>query len=1026
MKRFLLLLFFFLIQASFLISQTGKITGRITDAKTNEPLIGANVVVLSTTLGAATDVNGNYDVINIPPGKYSIKISSIGYSAKIVTDIVVNIDQTTIINAQLEEKTIQTEEVVVVAQTPVVQHDVSASRVNLDITAVEKLPVVSVENAVALQAGIQVNSSGQLNVRGGYQDNADQTSFILNGMNLRDERDNTPYTGISLTSVQEIQVQTGGFNAEYGNIRSGLVNVVTKEGQKNKYSFSFLSRYSPPAQKHFGESANSPNSYWIRPYIDPAVAFEGTKNGSWDDYIQRQYQEFRGWNKVAEELASDSDPTNDLTPEAAQKLFLWQHRRALDITKPDYDVDMSFNGPVPVISHQLGDLRFAFSYRRSQSMYLIPLSDDAYRDYNYQMKLTSDISDRMKITADGLIARQTGTNSTRNGTNGIFTSPASIARNFDLRSGASYLDARVFADQYWDPTQIDRTSFGIKLTTVLSANTFYEVYLNRVSSKYSTNPTDPRNTAKLYEFGGIYFDESPIGYISGLSNGIGSSMNMGLGYSNSIDSSKLATYTAKFDIASQVDKYNYIKAGVELNYTDNNINYALIEPSLPSNNAFSKWHTFPKRGAIYAQDKLEFEGMVANLGLRLDYSDPGGEWYDLSPYDPALSGSLSLGIDTLVAQSPVKKQLTLSPRLGIAFPISINSKLYFNYGHFRQLPIPEDLFLLRRSTVNNQVTRLADPNNPLPLTVAYELGYEQSAFDQLLIRVAGYYKDVKDQPRLVTFTSRDNSVRYDIPQPNNYEDIRGFEITLQKNRGDWIRGFVNYTYSVGTRGFFGLRYYYQNPADQRDVERTTSAFEQTKPVPQPYVKANFDLFTPLGFGPEFGGIKLLEDIRANFLVSWSSGTYFSWTGPGGVSGQYPNNIQWKDYFNVNMRLSKAFSVGPTRIELFVDINNLLDTKHMSYRAGFADQNDYDDYMKSLHLPEEYRKFGTGYDFVAGDDKPGDYRTGEYHAWDPNASQAQKDEWTKNKSYIDMPNLSYLTFLNPRDVFWGLRFSFEFK
>ena len=883
MKRFLLFIFLTIIQTSFLIAQTGKISGLITNTKDNEPLIGANVIIQGTNLGAATGVDGKYDIINIPPGTYDLKISSIGFSSKLVTGVKVNIDQTTIVDAQLNEETIQTEEVVVVASTPIVQHDVSSSRINLNLSEVERLPVVSIENAVALQAGIQLNSSGQLNVRGGYQDNADQTSFVLNGINLRDERDNTPYTGISLTSVEAVQVQTGGFNAEYGNIRSGLVNVVTKEGKKNKYNFSFLGRYSPPAQKHFGDSPNSPNSYWIRPYIDPAVAFVGTKNGSWDDYTQRQYQLFRGWNKVSEELASDGDPTNDLTPEAAQKLFLFQHRRTLDITKPDYDVDMSFNGPVPVISRPLGDLRFAFSYRRSRSMYLIPLSDDAYRDYNYQMKLTSDIADGMKLSADGLIARQTGTNSTRNGTNGIFTSPASIADNIDLRSGANYLDARIFADQYWDPTQIDRTSFGLKLTTVLSSSTFYEVYINRVSSKYSTNPADPRNTAKLYEFGGLFFDESPIGYLSGLSNGIGSSMNMGLGYSNSIDSSKLATYTAKFDIASQVDNFNYVKAGVEFNYTDNNINYALVEPSLPTSNSFSKWHTFPKRAAVYVQDKLEFEGMVANLGLRVDYSDPGSDWYDLTPYDKALSGSLSLGIDTLVAKSPVKKQLNLSPRLGVAFPITVDSKLYFNYGHFRQLPIPEDLFLLRRNANNNQITRLADPNNPLPLTVAYELGYEQNVLDQLLIRVAGYYKDIKDQPRLITFTSRDNSVEYTVPQPNNYEDIRGFEITLQKNRGEWVRGFVNYTYSVASNGYFGLRYYYENPALQRDVESTTSAFEQDKPVPRPYAKANIDFFTPIGFGPELGGINLLEDIRMNLLVSWNSGTYFSWTGPGAYS-----------------------------------------------------------------------------------------------------------------------------------------------
>jgi outer membrane receptor protein involved in Fe transport len=144
-----------------------------------------------------------------------------------------------------------------------------------------------------LQAGVQ-----GLTIRGG---GSDQTAFVVNGITLRDERDNTPYTGISFTNIEEIQIQTGGFNAEYGNIRSGLINVVTKEGRKDRYNFSMIGRYRPQGRKHFGEAANSPNSYWIRPYIDDAVAWTGTDNGNWDIYTQRQYQEFRGgWNRVSE------------------------------------------------------------------------------------------------------------------------------------------------------------------------------------------------------------------------------------------------------------------------------------------------------------------------------------------------------------------------------------------------------------------------------------------------------------------------------------------------------------------------------------------------------------------------------------------------------------------------------------------------------------------------------------------------------------------------------------------------------
>ena len=96
------------------------------------------------------------------------------------------------------------------------------------------------------------------------------------------------------------------------------------------------------------------------------------------------------------------------------------------------------------------------------------------------------------------------------------------------------------------------------------------------------------------------------------------------------------------------------------------------------------------------QDKLEFEGMVANVGVRLDYSDPQGEWYEYDPYTNAFASENSLGLDTLLKKVSVDKQIDISPRVGISFPITINSKLYFNYGHFRQLPTPENLFLVKK------------------------------------------------------------------------------------------------------------------------------------------------------------------------------------------------------------------------------------------------------------------------------------------------------------------------------------------
>lgn len=1063
-----LLLFFTLTFVAFSIqvsAQVGKINGIVRDADTGELLIGANIILEGTSIGAATNIDGYYVITNVPPGTYNLRASMVGYTAQVISNLRVNINLTTEQDISLKSSTFETEEVVVVAIQPIVKQDVSSSVVNLNIDEIENLPVVSVERVIGLQAGVQ-----GLRVRGGTED---QTAFVVNGITLRDERDNTPYTGISFTSIEQLQIQTGGFNAEYGNIRSGLINVVTKEGGKEKYNFSFIGRYRPAGRKHFGDAVNSVNSYWIRPYVDDAVAWTGTENGAWDEYTQRQYAEFEGWNAISQALLTDSDPNNDLSPEAAQRLFLWQHRKIMDISKPDYDLDMSLNGPVPG-GQTLGNLRFLLSYRQTREMYFIPLSEDSYRDYNAQIRLTTDITTGMKLSIEGLIGSQRGTNSSRAGGPGLFRSPSSIADDIDIRSGASYLDARVYATDYWAPSKVLTNMQGFKFTHVLSPSTFYEVLGSRVAFEYSTNPGAPRyaysydengkvtgftnvtDTSKGIFIGGNFYDMAPFGFYSGLGGGIGSAMNMGLGYSNSRDTSKLASYTLKFDFASQVDKFNYLKAGFEFNYTDNNVNYGLFELSLPTSNSISAWQTYPKRLAVYVQDKLEFEGMIANLGLRLDYSDPGGDWYEFDPYNSALSGKFAGGIDTLLTRVSIEKQLNFSPRLGVAFPITIDSKLYFNYGHFYSMPAPENLFLLRRSLATFEVTRIANPSNPLPRTVAYELGYEQNVFDQFLFSIKGYYKDVSDQTRLVNYESRNGSVDYFIPEPNNYQDIRGFEIDFRKNRGEWITGFINYTYQVTTGGFFGLGTYYEDPALARQEERNTKLLYQNKPTPQPYGRASIDLFTPVGWGPELGGIKILDQIRINLLGVWSSGTYFSWTGPGPTVPGYENNIQWSDFFNVDLRVSKTVDLGLVELELFADVFNVFNIRYMSYRAGFARAEDYYDYMKSLHLPQETVK-DFNYGNIPGNDTPGEFRdpgvefqpmewaaslesitnpntsayyydaqSGRFFAWveGPNywseVSPHRLREVMDTKAYIDMPNLHYTTFLNPRDVYFGVK------
>jgi hypothetical protein len=1040
--------------ASIHASTTGKISGTARDARSGEPLVGVNIVIEGAKYGASSGIEGDFSIANVPAGTYRVTASLLGYAPTTVVGIRVYIDQTTEIKVTMSETAIQAQEVVIIAQTPVVQKDVASSTANISVLEIQSLPVTNVSEVVGLQAGVQ---SG-LQIRG--VNNADQTAFIVDGFTIRDERTNKPYAGISLSSIQDIQVQTGGFNAEYGNIRSGIVNVITKEGSVSAYSVSATARISPPKAKNFGPSPFNTNSYFLRPFLDPAVAFTGTgvneDPGPWDKWTRQQYRSFVGWNAISQASLADADPTNDLSPQAAQRLFLFQHRKQGDITKPDYDVDAGIGGPVPLLSSKLGNLRFFASYRSQTTEYLYPLATDGYDDYNGQLRVTSDLTTSLKLMVSGMIGKQNGTSLTNTGNAGIFQAPEEIASNL---TEAQYPDLQIFTDAYYNPSNVKLKSYGAKITHLLSAETFYEASVNYVGFDYSTNLGRLRDTSKIYLFGDNYYtDEEPFGYVQQNNDFFFTpSFTNKYGQGGSRDSSQISNTTAKVDFSSQVDRYDQIKLGAELVLSHNNANYATVS-SVNGAATRSTWNTFPYRAAVYVQDKFEYEGMIANLGVRMDVSNPNGTWYVYNPFDPALYA----GGDASLVRAQIKKEVTFSPRLGIAFPITEFAKLFFNYGHFRSLPAPEALYLVRHDPVSKSVSQLADPNNPLPKTVAYELGYEHSLFDQYLIRVAGYYKNVSDQ--VTTLNVIGSLVNYSVYVPNSYEDIRGVEVTFTRNRGDWITGFANYTYMARSSGRFGYAQLSQSITDQLNYQAShTTDLYQTKPVPQPYARVSLDLFTPADYKQNdisLAGIGLLNDWRVNLTAGWTAGTYDTWTGS--RSSPLPdvqNNIQWRDTYSADMRVSKNFRIGKTNIQFFADINNLFNIRNFS-KYGFTSIDDENQYWQSLHLPSSIVEPRFNYINIPGDDRPGDVRkdgvayqhiepvnnlagvtyivpTAVY--WDKSTGkymQNQAGTWTEvdasrmnqilnDKAYIDMPNMDFLVFLNPRQIFWGMKVSFDF-
>ncbi|HMN24689.1 MAG TPA: carboxypeptidase-like regulatory domain-containing protein, partial [Ignavibacteriaceae bacterium] len=155
-KLFLLFLFipFFVFAGT-----TGKLSGTIKDKQTGEPLIGANIIIEGTNFGAATNVNGEFVILNIPPGRYNVKFSFIGYETTLMQDVSITVDQTTLLNIELNSQAYQVDEIVVTARTPLIQKDVTSSISVITREEIDALPVSTFTELLSLQAGVTGSGS---------------------------------------------------------------------------------------------------------------------------------------------------------------------------------------------------------------------------------------------------------------------------------------------------------------------------------------------------------------------------------------------------------------------------------------------------------------------------------------------------------------------------------------------------------------------------------------------------------------------------------------------------------------------------------------------------------------------------------------------------------------------------------------------------------------------------------------------------------------------------------------------------
>ena len=210
-------------------SVTGKIQGRVVDDKTNEPVAYANVTVLDTELGAATDDAGYFFILNVPPGEYTVEVSFIGYQTKNVANVIVEYDKTVRLEVSLMPSAIELSPVTVTSERPAVSKDMVGTTYLIRKTELPYLPVDYTIELVAFQAAV-ARTDTALHVRGGR---ATEVQYMIDNVSIIDPQTGDPAIILSQGVVDEVIFLPGGFDVEYGRAMSGIVNMITAHPTNN-------------------------------------------------------------------------------------------------------------------------------------------------------------------------------------------------------------------------------------------------------------------------------------------------------------------------------------------------------------------------------------------------------------------------------------------------------------------------------------------------------------------------------------------------------------------------------------------------------------------------------------------------------------------------------------------------------------------------------------------------------------------------------------------------------------------------
>ncbi|WP_420455688.1 TonB-dependent receptor [Rubrivirga sp.] len=716
---------------------TGRVAGTVTDADGN-PMPAVNVVVDGTTRGVATNVDGEYSLL-LRPGTYTLLYRFVGYATARAEDVSVRIDQTTTFDVTLREESLGGEEVVVTAERPLVETDRTTTKAVVDSEQLDALPAINLQEVVNLQAGVVDG-----HFRGGR---IQEVAYLVNGVPINNAFSGQAAFTVEQNQVENLEVISGVFNAEYGQAQSGVVNIVTKD--------------VPRA--------------WTASYL----GYAGTIASGRDlEFTERT------------EAAGDGLP---ITAFQTVRVPYGEAAGLVNVV----DQQLSFGGPI---------LPGRFGVRVS-GRYI----QDRGTDIGRRLFLPSDSSSSQNDRGDTFFGIASGDPETwridSNG-DGAFV-PLDGGTRMSLNGNAVYnvtdalkLDYNVFLQgsdytPYSQPFKYNpdglASSYGFTQThiaairylagTNMFVNLSYSFLRDNTESYLYEDPLDPRYVASNLGGSGLY------------------AFSLGGNNLGRTDRTT-ATHTVVGSVESQLNSVHLIKTGfqVRAHSLNNREQATLVEPSAegqtvrlnPSRFADDRLDAQPFEAGVYVQDRIELDALIINAGVRADYFDPNY----LIPVEWALADSLyfrdpASPADSVFNRTDAPASFQVSPRLGIAFPISATGVLRFSAGMFFQTPRFSLLYTNPEYEPGLFGNAALDPER----TMAFEMGIQQGITNSLGIEVTAYSKDIRNLTGTqVELDPRGNFVSRWINV--DIGTVRGVTLSLfqRASRTSPINWTVDYTY----------------------------------------------------------------------------------------------------------------------------------------------------------------------------------------------------------------------------------------